>query len=729
MRIVIIPHLFYFESACSAMMRNTMSKKPLAAAVALACMTTLSLPALAWQEQTQEGKEGQEAQLNSVVVTATRTAKAVDKIPGAVSVITQQELATQYLIADDPSQALATYVPGYAPSRQKMTSNGESLRGRQPLILFDGIPQSNPLRAGMREGYFADSAIIERIEVINGASAMQGMGATGGIINYITKTPRTLASQFESDSLDWKTGLTVSHKSESFDMLAYASVQRRGMGYDGSGRRLGIDNVQGDTLDSHGNDLFVKLGKSFGEQRLQLSLNRFDLSGDGDYRNAPGVVAQGVPTSSEPGTPVGMTPRNRVRSGSIDYRHAALFGGALTAQLFTHDFESLYGATNTSTFQDRNIAPLGTLYDQSEVVADKLGSRITWVRPDLLVQGLELTAGVDWLKDHTQQRLAGTNRTWVPELKFRSLAPFLQLEVEIGPVTVRGGVRHENATLDVDTYTTLAAYGSRRVEGGSAEFSKSVKNIGAVWRFLPGWSAFASSSEGFGLPDAGLVLRGVTLPNQSVSSLISLQPIVTRNKEIGVNWRGSQGQFGLSRYDSRSKLGSVIRINSAGIGLVERVPTTVKGWEANAEWRPNRDWSVFGTWATTDGKTAASQGAPMDLDLGARSQGPDKGVIGANWRVRPHAQLRLQASHLRDRDINIGRRVGTSNLEEHFKGYTLADAALTWDSAYGRFGLSVENLFDKQYIGYYAQSASAVDPAATYAGRGRTFALSWTRSL
>lgn len=713
----------------------------IAAAVANACLLMAMAPAAA-QDRTEaqaQAQAKQEQELASVVVTATRSAKAVDKIPGAVSVITQQELATQYLIADDPSQALATYVPGYSPSRQKMTSTGESLRGRQPLILFDGIPQSNPLRAGMREGYFADSAIIERIEVINGASAMQGMGATGGIINYITKTPRQegttytvntrFASQFESDSLDWKTGLTVAHKSAAFDMLAYASVQRRGMAYDGDGRLIGMDAVQGDTMDSAGRDLFLKMGKSFGEQRLQFSLNRFHLEGDGDYRTEPGVVAEGVPTSSVRGTPPGMPARNKVRSASIDYRHDDLAGGSLSVQLFSHDFASLYGATKTNTFQDVRIAPKGTLYDQSEVVADKIGSRITWVRPDFLAQGLEVTTGLDWLKDHTQQRLAATGRIWVPELKFRSLAPFLQLEYEFGPVTVRGGVRYEDAELDVDTYTTLAVYGSRVVEGGSAEFSKAVKNIGAVWRFAPGWSAFAGSSEGFGLPDAGLVLRGVNVPNQSVSSLITLQPIITRNNEIGINWRGVHGQFGLSRYDSRSKLGSVIRINSAGIGLVERVPTTVKGWEANAEWRPNLEWSVFGTWATTDGKTAARQGQPMDLDLGARSQGPDKAVLGANWKFRPQAQLRLQAIHLRDRDINIGRSVGTTKLEEHFQGYTLVDAAVTWDSAYGRFGLSVENLFDKQYVGYYSQSASAENANATFAGRGRTLALSWNRSF
>lgn len=708
--------------------------KPICLAVATACALMAQAPAFAQQEGATDGKE-----MASVVVTATRTEKAVDKIPGAVSVISQQELAGQYLIADDPSAALAVYVPGFAPSRQKMTSTGESLRGRQPLILLDGIPQSNPLRAGMREGYFADSAIIERIEVINGASAMQGMGATGGIINYITKTPRAngtsyginvrAATQFKADNIDWKTGYSVAHKSEAFDLLAYASVQQRGMAYDGSGRRLGIDNVQGDTLDTHGDDLFLKIGKSFGAQRIQFSANRFNMAGDGDYKNEPGVLAAGVPTSSLEGTPPGAAPRNKVRSASLDYRHADLYDGSLTVQVFRHHFESLYGATNTATFQDVKIAPKNTLFDQSHIVARKLGGRLTYARPDTLVQGLEVTVGLDYLRDHTLQRLAITDRTWVPELKFNSTAPFAQLEYEFGPVTVRGGVRHENAKLDVDTYTTLAAYGSRTVQGGSAEFSKSVKNIGAVWRVAPGWSMFVSSSEGFGLPDAGLVLRGVSTAGQSVSNLISLQPIITRNNEVGVNWRGAAGQFGFSRYDSRSKLGSVIRINAAGIGLVERVPTVVKGWEANGEWRPVKGFSVFGSYAITDGKTAASQGAPLDLDLGARSQGPDKLVVGANWAVAARTQLRVQGTHLFDRDINIGRKVGTSNLEEHFKGYTLVDASLGWDTRYGKFGFAIENLFDKQYVGYYSQSAAATDAGNTYAGRGRTFAMNWSRQF
>ncbi len=218
-------------------------------------------------------------------------------------------------------------------------------------------------------------------------------------------------------------------------------------------------------------------------------------------------------------------------------------------------------------------------------------------------------------------------------------------------------------------------------------------------------------------------------PNQSVANLFDLQPVVTRNNEIGVNWRGARANVGASYYDSRSALGTALRINSAGVGVLDLVPTRVRGWEATGEVHVSKTASLFGSYARIDGKTAATAGAPMDVDLGARSQGPDKAVLGANWQWSPAANLRLQAAHVADRDINIGRKVGTANLEEHFKGYTLVDLAASWDSAYGKLGVGIENLLDRQYIGYYPQSVSYKDVGSYFAGRGRTFSASWTRSF
>lgn len=684
----------------------------------------------------------QEAAPQEVVVTATRGAKAVEKIPGAVTVVTREELDSQMLVAEDLSQALSVLAPSYAPSRQKLTSFGESMRGRSALILFDGIPQSNPLRSGAREGYFADPSLIERIEVISGASAIQGLGATGGIINFISRTPREegthhrlelkYATQGHSDDALWKAGYTLEHKGD-FDALAYVGATLRGVGVDGDGRRLGLDAVQGDTADSKANDVFLKLGKDFGEQRLQLSYNRFRLDGDGDWKAVPGhrptaSDPTGQPTSAERGAPAATPPRNRVETASLDWTHHALAGGEARVQVYKQHFEALYGGTAATTFQDESIAPEGTLIDQSEIVADKKGAKLSWVRPDLAVQGLELTTGLDWLSDTSEQRLAATGRTWVPPLKFESTAPFAQLEYEFGPFTVRGGVRRESAKLEVDSYRTLAFYNNTQVEGGERRFSQWVKSLGGVWRFGGGWSAFVSYNEGFGVPDVGLVLRAVKQANQSVSQLVALEPVVTDNRELGLAWRGALGSFSASVYDSRSDLGSQIRVDAAtGVGSVQRVPVRVKGFEFAGELRPHRDWTLNAALAVTRGKTAAAAGQPMDVDLGARSQAPDKLVLGAQWAFMPGARAGLQAAYLRDRHINTGRMSGTARLEENFEGYTLVDATARFNTRYGDVGVGIENLFDRQYIGYYAQSNPAGTNDDYFAGRGRTFSVSWTR--
>lgn len=57
--------------------------------------------------------------------------------------------------------------------------------------------------------------------------------------------------------------------------------------------------------------------------------------------------------------------------------------------------------------------------------------------------------------------------------------------------------------------------------------------------------------------------------------------------------------------------------------------------------------------------------------------------------------------------------------EQHFSGYSLVDATVTYALPRGALRMGVANLFDKQYITYYSQSA-LVEPLRYFAGRGRT---------
>lgn len=169
-----------------------------------------------------------------------------------------------------------------------------------------------------------------------------------------------------------------------------------------------------------------------------------------------------------------------------------------------------------------------------------------------------------------------------------------------------------------------------------------------------------------------------------------------------------------------------------GLGELVRVPTQVRGFEVQGEVKPTREVSLNASYARTRGKTAEAVGRPLDLALGGRNQGPDKLNMSAEWRFMPGANIRVQASHFFGRDVNEGRgtlRNGRYLLEEHFDGYTLVDMTASVQTDYGRFGLGVENVFDKYYITYFSQSvryAVADADEQYFAGHGRTLSLSWS---
>ena len=225
------------------------------------------------------------------ITTGMGSAKAVEKIPGAVTVVTRQEIENTLALTEDATAVLARTVPGYSESSQAMANNGENLRGRIALRLFDGIPQGSPLREGSRSATFTDMGLIGRIEVINGPSASEGIGAAGGIINYISKVPTRPGSeftlltryttQFKDDSSGWKVGLNFAHKAEGFDLLAGLSRIDRGISYSGDGRRTAMHS-SGSTNDSVADTVFLKAGYNFGhgnEQRIQATLTRLMIDG------------------------------------------------------------------------------------------------------------------------------------------------------------------------------------------------------------------------------------------------------------------------------------------------------------------------------------------------------------------------------------------------------------------------------------------------------------------
>src|SRR5688572_9864862 len=76
----------------------------------------------------QDADAAEDGQQEEVIITGTRSAKAVDKIPGAITVVSPQELERTLSLTEDATAVLARSVPGYSESSQALNTIGETLR-------------------------------------------------------------------------------------------------------------------------------------------------------------------------------------------------------------------------------------------------------------------------------------------------------------------------------------------------------------------------------------------------------------------------------------------------------------------------------------------------------------------------------------------------------------------------------------------------------------------------
>lgn len=669
--------------------------------------------------------------LDTVVVSASRTNQDAETAPQTVVIIDRKAIEQQLRISSNSSDVLSNLLPSYTPSRGKMNGSGETLRGRTPLILVDGIPQSNPLRPTGREAHTIDYAMVERIEVIQGANAMNGLGATGGTINLITRRPEpgqinqhvgvqtTLPTDgANSETAGYRADYRISGSKGRWDYLLGAGYEDQGLWLDGDGTPIGTDVTQGDLMATRAYDLHAKLGYWIDDnQELQFSSNRYRIKSKAQYLPVPGDRDAGIPSTSVRGTPPGTPPWNEVWTSGLSYTHHDLAGMELKAMVFNQEFEGLFGADSSSTFQDPLIAPVGTLYDQSRSVASKWGSKMSLGRDDLLDNRLKLTAGIDTLWDSGKQDLYGTGRTYVPESEFRNLAGFIQAEYKLLPqLTLQGGWRHEDADLTIDSYQTLYRYNRVQVQGGKLSFKENLFNAGLVYAPVDGFNVYTSYSEGFGMPDVGRVLRSISTPGTSVADLRALEPVLTRNAELGARFRGVAWEADVSVFKSRSDLGTRV-IAVEGAFQMAREKTQISGLDAAVRYRFNDAHNLGLSYAWTKGVYDSDANGSLDARLDGLNIAPNRmiGTWSAQWT--PKLSTFLQGQYALDRHFD--------DPENEFKGYALFDLAAEYKLGVGSVQLGVSNLFDRQYITYYSQSA-LIEPARYFAGRGRTVTVGYS---
>lgn len=675
----------------------------------------------------------------TVIVTASRTKTPKSALPNTIEIINAKSLDVQSQIGGSLVDAVANIIPSFSPTRQKLSGAGETLRGRSPLYLIDSVPQSSPLRDDSRDGFTIDPFFINRVEVIYGSNAIQGIGATGGVVNYIT-IPSAKSEEwrgkiglqlnaddsFEKDSSGYKFGAYAGRKFGEFDALIGGVFEKRGMYYDGENRLIALDGTQGDTMNSESYNLFGKFGFNISQnKRIELMLSHFELEGLGGYISVAGSRSLGKPASAAKGVVLGETPSNKVDTASLTFTNSDFFGGNLNAQLFYNDYSGVFGGGTFTDFQDPRIST-STIFDQSANNSTKKGLRLSYERQFTQINGLRALAGLDYINDETFQELIQTNRNWVPVTSFNSLSPFLQLNQALfdKKLNLSAGIRFEDAQIKTDDYETLYFYGARKVSGGKPSFSQSLYNYGATFEIINGMTAYASFAQGFTMPDVGRVLRAVTAINQDVDNFLDVSPVVSDNSEIGIDLNKGPVKASIAYFTSNSDKGALLVLKN-DVFEVQRQKTEISGIEINFTWYTPIYGLSFNIGATElRGRTDTNGDGIVDSDLDGVNISPNRVNSSINYNKGP-LSLRLQnQAYLKKDFYGIGY-----DKRNNFDGYSLMDLYFGYETKFGELSLSATNLLNKNYLTYNSDTRLPTNNLTYFAGRGRVLTIGYSKKF
>ncbi|XHX79887.1 MAG: TonB-dependent receptor plug domain-containing protein [Stenomitos frigidus ULC029] len=291
-----------------------------------------------------------------LVVTGTRTEERLPNVPRSITVIPREQIAEQSTLNRNLADTLGKLVPGFAPPSQSISLFGQSLRGRSVIVLIDGIPQSTS-RNVFRDLQTIDPNQIERIEVLRGPTAIYGDGATGGVINVITRKP-TIGFTAQTDlgldtalsNLDGSQGYRLqqsfSGTQGKFDYYIGAGLAKTGGLFDAQGDRIPPDpNGQGGIADTTQYNVLAKAGFNFtADQRLQFTVSYLNENQFTDFTSDP-IVAR-LPGRQKARALRGLSLEDPQGSQNLllnlDYTHQNLFNSRVHAQLYYRDYKTRF---------------------------------------------------------------------------------------------------------------------------------------------------------------------------------------------------------------------------------------------------------------------------------------------------------------------------------------------------------------------------------------------------
>lgn len=677
--------------------------------------------------------------LNEIVITTNRRTETLDEVPSSVSVLTARQIENRIQTSNNIADVLLE-IPGIALSTNQTSSTGQTLRGRNMLVLIDGIPQSTPLRSGGRDINTIDPNSLERIEVIKGATAIYGNGADGGIINYITKKPE-LGKRFESTTqlgtegsmvdIDHTIGSRLSQTfSGNLDKLSYlasGSFRQTGIFRDANGEVVSPTYGLGET------NQYNFLGKLnyilMEDHSLELMYNYYSSNQDTEYINQNGVYGES-PAIGIIGEVLGVDQGNRYNhNAQVTYDANNLLGNTdLRLNLYLQDFKTVYG------FSDFFFNPEGGYEGgQSTLESTKKGARFNFRTPYSFGSDIngDILYGMDILNDKTSQKLMD-GRIWAPEMDMVNFAPYAQLKTVYSDFVLKAGIRVENINIEVPDYETILIYpsgsetpnGGVAVNGGELKYDATTFNTGLRYNRYEIFQPFVSFSQSFSIADLGRTLRTAT---ENTVGQINSEAVIANNYEVGFNSRLGKTSLSGAYFISTSELGATYReVN--GVFQIAREPEKVYGYELALDTEVFDNLNFGSSLSYTEGKLK-SEGGEYDTYINGDRIPPLKLVNYLQYEMNDKWEARISHIYSGNRErfepAANGTYVYGKGPVESFNLVNLSsNYQLTPNT---KLGLGIENLLNEDY--YNPLSQWSARDSNYIKGNGTRFSLTMTINL
>ncbi len=633
------------------------------------------------------------AVIETIVISATRTARHQFTTPASISLIENSDIA---LIQPFGFQDILESLPSVnIQGGPRRIAEEPAIRGfsdEQVAIRVDGTRMNFNKSHGGR--FLLDPGMIKSIEVMRGAgSAIYGSGALGGAILIESLNGRDLANSgndsglrfnggFHSNGLQWESGLTGYSSGDRLDALV--NVTRRNVGedlVDGNGNAILASR---DKTDSE----LLKLGFEPNDvQRFELVLENFENAG----RNPVNANEMATASNLVDRTTNRRNTRLRYELSPPEKSWLDLTVVAYENHVNTDEYRLDDARVDDTVFKTRGIELINTASFEG-----------------FTTESIRVTAGIEVFEDSQSGTRNGAPRSQFPDATVSYEAAFLQSEVPLpGGFSLIPGMRYDDFNFN-DANAT------------SRNESELTPRLALGWQVKDNLYLWAEYAQAFRAPSLGeLYADGVhfTVPlapgqvviNQFVPTP-ELRAEQSEQYQLGARWRHDN----LLDRDVSMTL-EATAWQSDVTDFVDQVVIFIAG---QPTFNPQSNSLVFPGITTNNNVNARLRGAELTARLGN-----DIGYLNASLTliegeqangenlasVQPHRASLGGGLYLLGQRLTVGADlllsadrtdVPAGALET--PGYAKTDLFLSYQTESGffspwEFRFSVDNVFDAEY--------------------------------